>query len=162
MLKLLLPPMLLMAALAAEAQVYGSDPGTGTRLRREVAQSDMYPLTKPYAQFTAEEKARFREFYAGLGEKDEPPFPLHGMTVISRYMSEIASRAEYTGDLQLHVVVDAAGKVKQIEFVKFTDLDGAKSIARAFATAQFKPALCDGTPCEMKFPFYTTFRRVLY
>lgn len=150
---------LILCATAASAQgatsiVREAEAPTGTNLRQIVGQSSLYPLTKTWAEFTAQEKSRLRQFYVDMAESDEPPFPLHGMAEITREISHRASSAGYHGELRLHVTVDALGNAKSVDFIKYVDLERAKPIARVLVNSKFKPGVCAGRPCEMQFPFY--------
>lgn len=133
-----------------------ADPQTGTKLRQTISKATLYPLTKTWFEFTPEEKARLRQFYETMGENDEPPFPIDGLGEITRELAARAGRLNYQGELSIHVTVDATGRAKSIDFVKYVDFEAAKSLAYVLVKTKYKPALCAGVPCEMQFPFYFT------
>jgi hypothetical protein len=126
-------------------------PETGTRLRQEISGGKrIYPLNKPYENFTAEEKAKFKSMYSDMGDDDEPTFPMRGLGPLIQRLSVAAGRAGYKGIFSINIVVRADGKPAAVELLKVTDPQAARSLAAVFFGVDYKPGRCAGQPCEMK------------
>lgn len=130
---------------------------TGTMLKRELRWRSNIPLNKTYDQLTPEQKAEFRSLYAAIGENDEPPFPVQGIKPIFNNIKKGQNVMQARGELNLAVTVGADGNA-----IKVQDLGGVggvnaremtQYVQSVFMMAKFKPALCQGTPCTMEFPF---------
>jgi hypothetical protein len=112
-----------------------------------------YPLKKRYADFTQEEKAALRAMYEGMPEADEPPFPVAGMRYIVDDVATIAGKLDAKGFVSIHVGVDAKGNATGVKVMNTPSLEVAKAIAYVLVKAKYKPAVCEGSPCESEFPF---------
>jgi hypothetical protein len=112
-----------------------------------------YPLKKRYSDFTQEEKASMRAMYEGMPDGDEPPFPAAGMRYIVDDVATIAGKLDAKGFVSIHVNVDAKGNAAGVKVMNTPNLDVAKAIAYVLVKAKYKPAVCDGVPCDMEFPF---------
>lgn len=130
-----------------------SAPETGTRLRKDVGRTSLYPLDKPWQRFSEEEKARVRELYEDMQPGDEPPFPARGMQPVLEMLSRVMGAAGKRGLVHLEMTVDAEGKTTTFKIYEMPDLDTAKYVAAVFNATKFKPAVCAGKPCRMDFPF---------
>ena len=130
-----------------------STPETGTRLRKDVGRTSLYPLDKPWQRFSEEEKARVRELYEDMRPGDEPPFPARGMRPVIEMLSRVMGAAGKRGLVHLEMTVDAEGKTTSFKIYEMPDLDTAKYVAAVFNSTKFKPAVCAGKPCQMDFPF---------
>lgn len=135
-----------------------SAPETGTRLRKDVGSTSLYPLDKPWQRFSEEEKARVRELYEDMRPGDEPPFPARGMRPVLETLSRVMGAAGKRGVVHLEMTVDAEGKTTTFKIYEMPDLDTAKYVAAVFNSTKFKPALCAGKPCRMDFPFKVRIR----
>ncbi len=130
-----------------------SAPETGTRLRKDIGRTSLYPLDKPWQRFSEEEKARVRELYEDMRPGDEPPFPARGMQPVLEMLTRVMGAAGKRGLVHLDMTVDAEGKTTMFKIYEMPDLDTAKYVAAVFNSTKFKPASCAGRPCRMDFPF---------
>ena len=129
--------------------------GSLTRMTIASSNAKGFPLDRPYSRFTPEEKERVRDEYENMPENDEPPFPENGLGPILEDVATLISKLSIEGELSMVITVDSKGKASNVKFLKYPDLEAAKSIAYVFVKAKYKPAVCSGQPCKMDFPFRT-------
>ena len=125
--------------------------------------NDLIPLRKRYAEFTPQEKAALNSLYEGMPAGDEPPFPAEGLEpLIDRIRRGMAGRGfegrGFEGHVQIAVTVSPAGKPLSVKLIRYPDMQTAKFVAHVLMTADYKPALCAGVPCQMDFPFDVALR----
>ena len=125
----------------------------GSSSTSPISRGSPYPLKKRYADFTPDEKAALRAMYEGMPESDEPPFPVAGMRYIVDDVATIAGKLDAKGFLSIHVSVDAKGNATGVKVMNTPSVEVAKAIAYVLVKAKYKPAICDGSPCESEFPF---------
>ena len=123
------------------------------------------PLDQPWEALTQDQKNIVRSRYPALARGDDPPYPSKGPLEILKAISAFnrdAGAAE--GTLRMVVLVGADGKAKRAEvFEKPTvyDLEEdqrlLKRIARVLMLTPYKPAMCQGEPCEMVYPMVNEF-----
>lgn len=123
------------------------------------------PLDQPWEALTQDQKNIVRSRYPALARGDEPPYPSKGPLDILKAISSFnreAGAAE--GTLRMAVLVGADGKAKRAEvFEKPTvyDLEEdqrlLKRITRVLMLTPYKPAMCQGEPCEMVYPVLNEF-----
>jgi hypothetical protein len=111
------------------------------------------PPEKTYAQLTPAEKQRIKDRYQNMPANDEPPYPLHGLVTIMRATEELQHKLLAQGVLDLAVTVDAHGTATTVEVYKSPDAKMTKAMADVLMLEKYKPAVCNGSPCQMKFPF---------
>jgi hypothetical protein len=143
---------LLFMLIAAVATAQTQD--TGTILKKDLKWSSKLPIDKTYEQFTPEEKAELRAMYPQLKPDDEPPYPLEGMKPIFSALKQAQHVLQARGELNMVVTVGPDGKAIKVE--DFGGVYNAKMTELAqqvLLLTKYKPALCDGTPCAMPFPF---------
>lgn len=125
---------------------------TGTNIRRAAVHSAA-PSDRSYADLTPEQQAIVRNAYAALAPGDEPPYPLNGpkelYTAIVKALGRVGDRSELT----LLVRVGADGAAKSVSAVGSPTPELLQFAATAVMLQKYKPAVCDGTPCEMMYPF---------
>jgi hypothetical protein len=130
---------------------------TGSILKKELKWKSNIPLDKTYEQLTPEQRAEFRAPYEKLGESDEPPFPAQGLKPIFNALRRGQHTLQARGDLDLLVTVGADGNATKVE--DFGSVNGPNAYemtnyaAAVFMKAKYKPAVCNGKPCIMQFPF---------
>jgi hypothetical protein len=61
------------------------------------------------------------------------------------------------GSLRLTVDVDASGKTTAVIVYESPDDKMAELMKTILFNQKFSPALCDGTPCAMRYPFNVLF-----
>ncbi|RBP50858.1 energy transducer TonB [Arenicella xantha] len=139
-------------AMAAEKfRIYG-DKVTGSRTRPIEVESAI-PFNKSYQALSAEQKAAFRANYGILKETEQPPYPKKGTKDIYKALINANKAIGMPGKLFLIANVSEQGKVINIAVYNSPD-ERITNIATAVVGAtDFDPAVCDGTPCQMEFPF---------
>lgn len=139
-------------ASAPEYTLKREDDSTGSRIRQNAVTGIRVPINKPYAELTAEQKARVRALYEHLDEADEPPYPLKGTKEILRAISNAQDVLHLQGDLSVFVEVNADGTPNAVGVMKSPDERMTNLVATALIHERYKPGLCKGTPCKMQFP----------
>ncbi len=129
--------------------VYGDAP-TGTRLKPKIISSPT-PLDASYEELSEEHKAKIRANYSNMPETDEPPFPTGGLMPIWEAISEQRHPNDQRGKVMAVATVNAEGKVEKVAMYDTTSTHMTKLVANALMYTPFKPAVCNGEPCEMDF-----------
>lgn len=125
---------------------------TGSMIRRDAVRGSLVPYAKRYEELTDTERGVVRSWYDGLREEDEPPYPEAGTARIFRRISQAQNALGRQGLLSLFVTVDATGKPTNVSVMSTPDMDIARIVARMLLEERYKPARCNGQPCEMQFP----------
>ena len=106
----------------------------------------------PWAEMSDGERAVYKRAYAALAEGDEPPYPVNGIGPIVRALGKMQGTSfGYTGAVRMTVLVAADGKAKSASTVGKVDAEAAKLVGHTLMLTNYKPARCDGKPCEMLF-----------
>jgi hypothetical protein len=143
----------------SELTLRESNPQTGSMLRRDVAWSSKIPLNRTYAQLSAEEKAALKAHYELIGPNDEPPFPRDGLGPIIDAIQQGQAKRLAKGELKMLVTVGPDGKAMKVSTQgKINDATMARFVATILELTPYKPALCDGNPCTMQYPFFIKLR----
>ena len=124
----------------------------------KMATNSLIPFDKPYAELSNEEKRLVRSQYESLGELDEPPFPKNGLAPLYRAVANGQQRRQAEGDLSINVDIDATGQATKAAIYKTPDTALANYVAGVLLKHPYKPAVCDGKPCAMAYPFRITLR----
>jgi hypothetical protein len=142
---------------AAEYGVRPDDANTGSNIRTYVLKSTLVPINRTWAQLTASERSRVRNWYKALPVQDEPPFPAQGHAALFESLKRAQAKIRARGELFLIASVGADGKVGEVRSASEIDRDMIKAAAELLAITAFKPAQCGGQPCEMDFPLMISF-----
>jgi hypothetical protein len=129
----------------------------GSKIRRDIVTGLRAPAHKIYEELDADEKLSVKSAYGPMTASDEPPYPLKGLQAIYTLISQAQQRAQVEGDLFLIVQVGADGKGKTVTMIGSPSPEMTKFAAYVVMQAKYKPAVCDGKPCEMPFPFRMKF-----
>jgi hypothetical protein len=141
------------AAVAADRYALREDTApTGTNIVR-AAVTWPVPIDRNYEELTSEQKNLVRGDYVQLGARDEPPYPLEGMTPILRDLAKVSAQDFDSGLLHLAVRVDANGHPLGVAVLASPNRNMEQAMGLALLDATYKPAKCDGTPCEGDFSF---------
>jgi hypothetical protein len=129
---------------------------TGTNFHRDIIKAGAIPLDKRYGQLTSEQKNILKSPYEKMGPADEPPFPSDGLMPILAPLAKLQEKTDFKfkGPLTLYVSVDNAGKATSVSVVDSPDPGIAKVAALALMSQTYKPAVCNGAPCSMQYPFH--------
>ncbi len=140
----------------AEAVRYNvrSDDTQGGSKIPDLAASLSIPPAASWTQLTVAEQNRVIDLaYRALAPGDEPPYPVMGVQTILRLVSEIQGKFDYHGRADIFITVGSDGKARSASIVGKVPKDLGRHLS-AIALAQvYKPAMCQGTPCEMIYPF---------
>lgn len=146
--------MLLICTTAAAQKTYKimGDPTVGSKFRPVEAES-MIPFDKRYDELTDQQKTLFRANYGVLKDTEHPPFPADGLEAIYKPLIKGHERVSRGGTLFQVAMVDENGKVENVAVYE-SPTDSITELANAVLfNTEFDPAVCDGSPCKMEFPF---------
>lgn len=141
------------AAVAIKKYVVVDHTASGSAFPQEVARGSPVPGDVGYAQLTAEQKQIVNSSYAALEDGDEPPYPLEGPKDFYKTMGHITARLRLSGNVTIYANVGADGKVATIGMVGLDTPELRRHAAAAAAAIRFKPAICRGKPCPMRYGF---------
>jgi hypothetical protein len=142
---------------APTRQTVSATGSTGSILKKELRWKSKIPLNKTYAELTPEQKAELHALYEKLADGDEPPFPATGIKPIFNAIKKGQFVLQARGELNFGVTVGPDGVASKVD--DFGGVGGPNAyemsqyVASVLVNAQYKPALCQGTPCTMQFPF---------
>lgn len=125
--------------------------GTGSNIRRNAVTGSI-PFDKRYDELTPEQQELFRSQYQRLGPRDEPPFPANGLATVYKAISVAQNFMQVQGNLSLFVEISSKGEPLAVSVFESPDPQIARAVASILMLEKYKPALCDGTPCQMGFP----------
>ncbi|XYJ10541.1 MORN repeat-containing protein [Telluria sp. B2] len=123
------------------------------------------PLNQPWEALTQAQKNIVRSRYPALARGDDPPYPSKGPFEFLKAIAALnrdAGAAE--GTLRMAVLVGADGKAKRADVFEKPSLGDPKDdqklvkrIASILMLTPYKPAMCQGEPCEMVYPVLNEF-----
>lgn len=120
----------------------------------EPAASLSIPPAASWAQLGVAEKNRVIALaYATLAPGDEPPYPVNGVQPILKQVAEIQGSFDYHGPADIFITVGSDGKATSARIYGQLPPKLARSLSASAMTQAYKPALCQGTPCEMIYRF---------
>lgn len=111
------------------------------------------PADKRYDELTPAQQAWVRSWYPLLDKDDEPPYPAEGTQDMVTRIWRGLGKAGDDGVVQMLIDVDSTGKVTNVAVTQTPNKATARLVMTVALRQQFKPALCAGKPCAMKFPF---------
>ena len=115
------------------------------------------PADLPYSELNPYEKLMIKRRFPALQEDDEPPYPLYGERVFLESAHTLQGRLHLEGALAMAVVVGPDGNPLRIDNNTRADEDVLERIRDILMAIKFKPAICHGEPCEMRYPVRMTF-----
>jgi hypothetical protein len=134
-------------------------PSTGSNMKRFVVGGAIVPFDKRYSDLSVDEKAVLKAQYSTVGPDDEPPFPADGLLPIYRAVAEGQRKLQVAGSMALLVDVDSLGEATSVSVLKQGDPDMVNLVAAVLMREKYKPAICNGKPCNMQFPIRFDFIR---
>ena len=149
---------LVQSAEPARYAIKQSEPDTGTRIPSNIVEGSRLPLDKRYAELTPEQQKLLKSQYEQMGDADEPPFPANGLGPLYRQIARGQQKLLARGPLTMFVDIDATGTAIAVQVLQSPDPQATRYVAAVLMEEKYKPALCDGTPCRMQFPFRIDFR----
>src|SRR5689334_18057614 len=134
--------------------LHESSSDTGSLMPKSLVWTSDIPLNKTYGELSPKEKSDFHALYESMGPGDEPPFPLEGMKPIFNALKKAQYKMKAHGELNFAVTVGPDGKATKVEDYGSTDKPQMSELAGSvLLMTKFKPAVCNGKPCVMQFPF---------
>jgi hypothetical protein len=130
---------------------------TSSKIRRERVQGSRLPFDKPYADLTEDQKTVVRSQYEPMLVGDEPPYPITGLGPVYKAIGAAQQRLLVEGRITLVVDVDSRGNATSVTAYGDPDPRMTKFLTRLVLLEKYKPAICQGTPCAMQFPFNINF-----
>lgn len=129
---------------------------TGTILKQDAGLrwTSKVPLNKTYGQLSEGQKAYLHAMYDSLAPGDEPPFPEQGIKPIFVAIRDAQRTFQAHGELDLAVTVGPDGRAIKVEDLGHVDDTHMTEVAqKTLLSTKYKPAVCKGSPCTMKFRF---------
>jgi hypothetical protein len=127
---------------------------TGTIIKKDIRWESKIPLNKTYEELTPEQKAELHSQYEAMPEGDEPPFPAEGIKPIFSAIRKAQRLRQAHGNLIMAVTVDPEGNATKVEELgSVYDLQMTQLAQQVLLLTKYKPAVCSGKPCTMKYKF---------
>lgn len=121
-----------------------------------IAYSTGIPFSRSYDEMSAAEKQRVRDMYL-LADDDEPPYPANGTRRIYQHIGDAQQARLIKGRLFMHVHIDSQGNPTQVTTYASPDPVMTQWASRVLVTEKYKPGVCQGKPCAMRFPISVNF-----
>lgn len=142
------------ASLAAHGQMFplmeSFRTGVSTASIRESAAK--LPENRALYQLTPAQRDMTRSWYEGMSQTDEPPYPLHGPSLLNAGLRSLARNHHVTGELALVLSVDEVGAVTEITVVHTPDRAFGRLAIASVRGIRFSPGLCASLPCKLQYP----------
>ena len=120
----------------------------------ELAASLSIPPAASWAQLSVAEQNRVIEnAYSTLAPGDEPPYPVNGVQTILKLVAEVQEKFDYHGRADIFITVGSDGKARSASVIGKAPKELARQLSAIALAQTYKPAICQGTPCEMIYPF---------
>jgi TonB-like protein len=132
-----------------------------TGSRREIVIGGIVPFDKRYSELTVEQQRILKSHYERMGDADEPPFPVNGLRPIYLMLASGQQELRVHGPLTIFVEVDSQGRATKVSVLQSPSPEMTKFAASVLLLEKYKPAVCNGIPCTMEFPFRITFESSL-
>jgi hypothetical protein len=143
-------------AAPEEYSIVQTAPSLGSSIKREIIRAGTVPINRPYADFTADEKARLMRDYWQLKPGDEPPFPSNGLMPILQAVQLAYEKTllQAHGPLVLSVEIDEKGHANGFVVRESPDPLIAEAAAVALMGQTYKPGTINGKPSVMRYAFH--------
>jgi TonB-like protein len=129
-------------------------PETGTLIPRALVTGTRIPLDKSYAELSPQQQQTLKADYANMGASDEPPFPVNGLKAVSQAIAQADVSATVEGELIMQVDVNSNGDATSVTTVRSPNVHISRIASSALQQQKYKPAVCRGQPCAMKFVYH--------
>jgi hypothetical protein len=116
------------------------------------------PTVSGWDELTPAQKNAMRVRYPALQAGDDPPFPAKGTRGILDAVRRINETLDVvTGYLMVHVLVGKEGKPLSVTTYGAPSPELVRAVSNLMMLQRYKPALCQGEPCEMVYPMHFNF-----
>lgn len=111
------------------------------------------PLSAGWNELTPAQQNKMRLNYPALEAGDEPPFPAKGERALFDAVRRVNDAlGGVTGHLGVHVLIGKDGKPLTVTTFGAPDPRLVRAVSNLMVLQEYKPALCQGEPCEMVYP----------
>ncbi|MGE4049464.1 MAG: hypothetical protein AB7F38_00230 [Piscinibacter sp.] len=159
----------LLASATLLATIAGADETPKRYELREIGASPVWygsgatasyvlPFDKPYSALSGEQQESLKRQYERMGPTDEPPFPVEGLRALYDPILRGASKVSLSGNFAANIEVDAQGVPVSVAVLRSPNKATTDFVAGVAMLTKFKPAVCEGKPCQMGFPVRITFK----
>lgn len=147
----LLSPSAYSSDSAKMYKLLGEAP-VGSNMRPVEAKS-LIPFAKRFHQLSDKQRKIYRTNFPGIEDNEVPPFPLNGFIELYKPIIKGHARTGGGGDLTLLATIDKEGNVDSLAIYSQPSKKLGDLATTVMFNTKFKPATCDGEPCEMQFQF---------
>lgn len=141
----------------AKYTIRQAEPDTGTRIPKNIVDGSRLPLNKRYGELTSEQQKLLKAQYEQMGDADEPPYPANGLGPVYQQIARGQQKLLARGPLAMFVDIDVTGVATAVQVLQSPDPQVTRFVATVLMQEKYKPAVCDGKPCRMQFPFRIDF-----
>lgn len=111
------------------------------------------PPEASWSQLSGAEQNYFKVLYPALAPGDEPPYPLNGTQATNQSISKVLGKlGDFRGMVRMRILVGVDGKAKSVTAIGKLPAPIVQTIGAAVMSQPYKPAMCQGAPCEMVYP----------
>lgn len=143
----------------ARYSIRQDEPSVGSSIKRDIVAGGLVPFDKRYSELTVEQQRILKSQYERMEDADEPPFPVNGLRPIYLMLASGQQELRVDGTLRIFVEVDSQGRATKVSVLESPNPEMTKFAASVLLLEKYKPAVCNGSPCTMEFPFRITFER---
>lgn len=123
----------------------------GTHIPGNLATSTVSGLR--WSELSEGERRSVRADYPALEEGDEPPYPINGMRPVYALIAKAGYiDHHFAGTVRILVRVGADGKPLSAATIGKLAPELSRYMAGVMMLTTYKPAVCQGKPCEMQLP----------
>jgi hypothetical protein len=146
-----------VAAPDLSAQRYAlKEMRTGTQIRKEGAVGN-FPPNANWNTLTDAQKNTMRSYYPALEAGDDPPFPLQGQGYLLEMLTRVNNPVVERGLITVDVLIGKDGKATNVTSYGEPSKELVRIVSHLAVSQQYKPAMCQGVPCEMVYPIRINF-----
>jgi hypothetical protein len=124
----------------------------GSHIRRKAVRNGVVPFSQSYDEMSDADRATVRSWYPLMDDGDEPPYPAEGTAAMYKAITTVTGKMRANGLLYLVVDVDEQGKAARASVFATPDREFSEVVMKIVLLQKFKPGVCAGKPCAMKFP----------
>jgi hypothetical protein len=148
-----------MCAVAVSPTLASDDlPQYSLNATKSASASWVLPFDKKYNELSDDDRRRFKSLYEQMGEQDEPPFPVEGLSAIFKPLVKAQSKIQIEGDFFAEARINSSGEVTEVLVKRSPEAAVTNFIVGVIFLTKFKPAVCGGVPCAMGFPVRVGFK----
>lgn len=143
-------------AVPTSDKEYRINPANSYFLLTPLASSKGIPFSRSYDDMSLEQKQQVRDMYV-LDDDDEPPYPEKGTQRIYQRIVDAQQERLTKGPLYMHVHIDSEGNPTSVTTFASPEPFMTKWVSNLLVKEKYKPGVCQGKPCAMRFPISIQF-----